>query len=347
MRVTGTMEAAGARGTSEHGDSNHIHDRFLGVWFSQPIWRRNPMKRFGFLVVLMVLGSPAYASSVSFVVGGHRIRIEAPRYCRSPSCVSLSVPGIYAARHRRDKDDDFDAAPQAASAKPPAPALAPEQASLRPAVPPATKPPIEPVAIVSPPPPPPPAIVRPAAPAPQESAAASPPIIQASKTPPITPPTTTLITSSVTPLIETPKDAVPSAPVAAPQVSKISHETGDEPAQTPLGDWRTEGTKGSVRIERCGGALCGYLLDPSSNAAGEAVLINMKSKAANEWSGNIYSRDSGDTFYGTMAIKGPNALRVEACALGKFFCSGNVWNRIGATPAKLVTYRQISSEPRS
>jgi hypothetical protein len=290
------------------------------------------MKRFGFLVVLMVLGSPAYAGSVSFVVGGHRIRIEAPRHCRSRSCVFLSIPGIYQARRWRDRDnhfdDGFDAAPQAASAKPPAPALTPEPASSRPAAPRATKPSIEPVATVSSPPSLPPAMVRPAAPASQESTAA-----------PITPPATTLITSSVTPPIEMPKDKAP--PV------KISRETGDEPAQTPLGDWRTEGTKGSVRIERCGGALCGYLLDPSSNTAGEAVLINMKLKAANEWSGNIYSRDSGDTFYGTMAIKGPNALRVEACALGKFFCSGNVWNRIGAAPAKLVTYRQISPEPRS
>jgi uncharacterized protein (DUF2147 family) len=125
------------------------------------------------------------------------------------------------------------------------------------------------------------------------------------------------------------------------------HETADEPAQTPLGDWRTEGNKGSVRIERCGAALCGYLLDPSSNSAGEAVLINMKLKAAAEWSGNIYSRASGDTFYGTMAMKGPDSLRVEACALGQFFCTGNVWSRIGATPSKLVTYRKVSSEPRS
>jgi hypothetical protein len=298
------------------------------------------MKRFGFLAVLMVLGSPAYAGSVSFVVGGHRIRIDAPRHCRSRSCVFLSIPGIHQARRWRDRDnnfdDDLDAAPQAASAKPPAPALAPQQASLRPAAPPPTKPSIETVATVSSLPSPLPAMVRPAAPAPQESTAAptTPSII-----PPITSPATTLITSSVTPSIETPIDKAP--PV------KISRETGDEPAQTPLGDWRTEGTKGSVRIERCGGALCGYLLDPSSNTAGEAVLINMKLKAANEWSGNIYSRDSGDTFYGTMAIKGPNALRVEACALGKLFCSGKVWNRIGAAPAKLVTYRQISPEPRS
>ena len=42
------------------------------------------MKRFWFLVVLMVLSSSADAgNSLSFVVGGHRIRIEAPRHCHS------------------------------------------------------------------------------------------------------------------------------------------------------------------------------------------------------------------------------------------------------------------------
>jgi uncharacterized protein (DUF2147 family) len=315
------------------------------------------MKRFGVLAVLIVLGSPAYAGSVSFVVGGHRIRIEAPRYCRSPSCVSISIPGIHEARRWRGRDnfdDHSDAAPEVASVKPPAPA--PDQASLRPIVPAATKPSIEPVATVSPPPP---AIVRPAAPAPQETAAPPQPIVQASKTAPIAPlitlstaafvapPTTPPKTSAVTPPVETPADAARPAPVAPPEVSKVSRETSDEPAQTPLGDWQTEGNKGSVRIERCGAALCGYLLDPSSNGTGEAVLINMKLKAAAEWSGNIYSRASGDTFYGTMVMKGPDSLRVEACALGRFFCSGNVWSRIGATPSKLVTYRKVSSEPRS
>ena len=124
-------------------------------------------------------------------------------------------------------------------------------------------------------------------------------------------------------------------------------ETDDDPAETPLGDWQTEGHKGSVRIERCGRALCGYVLNPSSNANGETVLINMKPKAASEWSGNIYSRDSGSTYYATIAMKGQDSLRVEACALGRFFCSGNVWSRIGAKPEKLVTSHRASWVPRS
>jgi uncharacterized protein (DUF2147 family) len=155
------------------------------------------------------------------------------------------------------------------------------------------------------------------------------------------------MTPPITPPIETPTVAARPAADAAPPVSKISREMEDEPAETPLGDWQTDGNKGSVRIEPCGRALCGYLLDPSSNAVGETVLINMKPKAASEWSGNIYSRDSGNTYYATIAMKGPNSLRVEACAVGRFFCSGNIWSRIRAQPDKLTTSRQVSSEPRS
>ncbi len=110
--------------------------------------------------------------------------------------------------------------------------------------------------------------------------------------------------------------SVDVAPAPAPRISKVVHETEEEPTDTPLGDWQTEGQKGMVRIEPCGQALCGYVLDPSSNAKGETVLIDMKSNTAAKWSGNIYSRDSGNTYFATMSMTGRNSLRVEACAVG-------------------------------
>ena len=100
-----------------------------------------------------------------------------------------------------------------------------------------------------------------------------------------------------------------------------------KPADSPIGDWQTEG-KGTVRIAKCGNALCGYVLDAPSNDKGEAILINMKPKTDRQWTGSVYSQDSGETYYGTMAMKGINTLRVEACALGRFYCSGNNWSRI-------------------
>src|SRR5258708_31395269 len=85
------------------------------------------MKRFYSLVVLMLLSASAHAGqSLSFVVGGHRIHIEAARHCRSASCLFVSIPGIYETRRGRDRNEDRDEQPPAkpvaaaASAPPPA-----------------------------------------------------------------------------------------------------------------------------------------------------------------------------------------------------------------------------------
>ena len=300
------------------------------------------MKRFLYLVVLMALSSSAQAgNSFSFVVAGHRIAIEAPRDCSSPSCVSVSIPGIYETGGGRDRDDDLDDTSDASDAAAPAKpsAVAQQQVSTPPIVQPARKPAVEPVASA----PPPSAVAQVAASA-APAVAAPPSKIQPANTQQPKPlqPKPLPATSSA----DKPTPAVPPA-AAAPHPVQVLQETDDDPSDAPLGDWQTEGNKGSVRIERCGSALCGYVLNPSSNANGETVLINMKPKTASEWSGNIYSRDSGSTYYATIAMQGPDSLRVEACALGRFFCSGNVWSRIAARPAKLVTTRRTSWVPRS
>ena len=139
--------------------------------------------------------------------------------------------------------------------------------------------------------------------------------------------------------------------VAAPQIARVSHEVEQEVADTPVGDWQTQG-RGAVRITKCGNALCGYILNSSTDDRGEAVLINMKPNDLNneadaQWTGSVYSHDSGDIFYSTMNMKTPNTLRVEACAFGRFYCSGNNWSRISGRPESLMTARQVLTEPRS
>ena len=129
-------------------------------------------------------------------------------------------------------------------------------------------------------------------------------------------------------------------------MARVSHDFEDEAADTPIGDWQTEGN-GAVRIDKCGNALCGYVLNSSSDDKGEAVLINMKPKTKAQWTGSVYSHDSRDIYYGTMGLKGPNTLHVEACALGRFYCSGNNWSRIIGRADSLMSSRQTSLEPRS
>jgi uncharacterized protein (DUF2147 family) len=303
------------------------------------------MKRLRYLAVLVVLSSSAStAQAGDFVIGGHRIHVEARRGCRSLSCVSWSDLG----RNRRDRDED------AAPVKPAlaVPASAPTQ-QAQPVQQPLQQPQVEP-------------------PAPQPQ-----PAPQVQVAPPPAPPktsdrnielasTTTQSTAPPAPKVEARITVLPAPVVTPPSVpqqaasTKAKHEKAKDEkikddrvkneetaADTPLGDWRTEGKKGLVRIEQCGKELCGYVLNASTNAKGETVLSNMKSKSANKWTGDIFSRASGNTYYAKMTLKAPNTLHVEACAVLRFFCSGNDWTRVVGQGDEMIISRQGANAPNS
>ena len=271
----------------------------------------------GILIALTAMAPAAQAGSYSFSIGGHRFHVEAPRNCRSSSCVSVSSRSL---RPTEDVTTTLVAPP------PPAPMV---QA--------------QPVA--------PPAPVRPPQPA---VAAPSPaPVLAAA--------TSQLVVPPPAPKLETPKALSPIPPrvdlqrvdppktvaLDPPRVAPVAPQPGtgqgttiaqrsDEDAYSPLGEWESSGAKGTVRIERCGPALCGFALTEASSR-GESVLVNMKPKTHNVWTGSIYSRSSGNTYYATMTLKGSGRLYVEACALGRFWCSGNDWTRIEEPDEKLVS----------
>jgi uncharacterized protein (DUF2147 family) len=144
------------------------------------------------------------------------------------------------------------------------------------------------------------------------------------------------------------KAVVPKKPAAAIPPAPVKAKVEDSAAaDTPLGDWQTEGKKGLVRIAPCGKSLCGYVLNASTNAAGETVLSNMISKSANKWTGDTFSRASGNSYYAKMTLKAPNTLHVEACAVLRFFCSGNDWTRVVTKPDELIISRQGTNPPSS
>jgi uncharacterized protein (DUF2147 family) len=274
------------------------------------------MKRFCFLAVLMALSSSAYAGkSISFSVGGHRVHIESSRHCRSASCSSMSISRSLNWRHKRDRHDDDRGVTAPAKPVPSVPQ------TVSPPAPPATTAPAKTIVIA-----PPPVVYT--------TAASRGQILDAP--PPPAPPPVQEVSIPVPP-------AETAQPV--PQVERVTHQAEEEPSDSPVGDWQTEG-KGMVRIAKCGNALCGFVLG-SSNEKGEAILINMKPKTERHWTGGVYSQGSGETYYGTMSMKGINTLRVEACALGRFYCSGNNWSRITRRADGLVTSRQSSAEQRS
>jgi uncharacterized protein (DUF2147 family) len=284
------------------------------------------MKRFCFLAALLVLSSPAYAGrSISFSVGSHRVHIESSRHCRSVSCASMSISRSLNWRHKRDR---YEADRDATVPAKPVPSVPQTVSPPAAPAPPATTAPAKTIVVA-----PPPATY---------TTAASRSQIVAAPPPPAPPPVQEIsIPAPPSPPVEKPVETAQPAP----QVERVTHQAEEEPSDSPIGDWQTEG-KGTVRIAKCGNALCGFVLG-SSNEKGEAILINMKPKTERQWTGGVYSQESGETYYGTMSMKAINTLRVEACALGRFYCSGNNWSRITRRADGLVTSRQTLSEQRS
>jgi hypothetical protein len=154
-------------------------------------------------------------------------------------------------------------------------------------------------------------VAAPQAPAPVASIPQAAPAAVASTTPAPT-------TNYVAPGAPAPVAAAPAAPLPAP----VAAAPGPAPT-TPLGIWATEEDKGNVRIEACGTSLCGY-----ADKTGEKILINMKSEGT-KWTGRIHDPDSGKDYDSTIAMRGPNTLKVQGCAFGGLFCGGQTWKRVG------------------
>jgi hypothetical protein len=261
----------------------------------------------GTLIALTAMAPAAQAGSYSFSVGGHRFHVEAPRNCRSASCVSVSSRTLRTT-------EDVGTAP----APPPAPVY--PVAPVRPAQATVVAPPAPVLAATTSQP------VLPLAPK-LEAPSLNPPWVELSRPDP--PKTITPDPPRIEPPVANPDPKIEPA-------KTIPKPSDDEPDYLPLGQWESDGAKSMVRIERCGPALCGYALTENSGK-GESVLVNMKPKAHDAWAGSIYSRSSGNTYYGTMTLKSSGKLYVEACAFGRFWCSGNDWTRVEGQPDKVIT----------
>jgi uncharacterized protein (DUF2147 family) len=155
-----------------------------------------------------------------------------------------------------------------------------------------------------------------AAPAPAAQAAPQP---AAPAAPAAAPASNTVASTDSTPGVgfETRSAPAAAAPAAVAPADPVTAAPG-----TPIGLWATEEDKGNVRVEPCGPNLCGF-----TDKTNEKILINMRPQDS-KWVGRIHDPDSGRTYDSTIAMKGPNALRVQGCAFGGMFCGGQTWKRV-------------------
>jgi uncharacterized protein (DUF2147 family) len=258
-----------------------------------------PMKKTFYLAAaaaLLMASTNAHAGNgISFEIDGQKIHIDASRNCSSLSCLSVSNNGSAVnlkninLKGKKSSDDDDDVATTSAPAKV-RPAQAPAPAPL-------------PVANNPPPPAPP-------APATDNGSRERLSGLPAT-------------TSEVrAPAATTAAAPVASAPVASNNPPVQQSVPPAAAPTTPVGLWQTADDKGNVRIEQCGANLCGY-----SEHTNEKILINMK-PSDSKWTGRIHDPDSGSNYDSTIAMKGPNILKVQGCAFGGLFCGGQTWKRI-------------------
>jgi uncharacterized protein (DUF2147 family) len=262
------------------------------------------MKKTLAAAAFLLLASTAAQAQYQFEYGGRTIRID-------PDRGTVSIPGVYDNTGKKSKKKPAEAKSEPAPPPPavaaPAPAAAPETAAA----------PAAPAPAAAPPPAPTTAAVAPA----DSGAAPLPPPVLHDPAPPSPPPPAVAAVPPPAPAASPPPAPVAAVPAVAPAAAPLD-------PNSPVGVWLTEEKEGKVRIEQCGGNLCGYSVDAKSNANGEQVLINMRPGTDRKWSGRIHDPNTGSTYDSTIAMKGTTQLRVQGCAFGGMFCGGQTWTRV-------------------
>jgi uncharacterized protein (DUF2147 family) len=277
------------------------------------------MKKLLALAAFLLASSTAQAQ-YQFEYGGRTIKID-------PDRGTVSIPGVYdnsgkkSKRAKSDQDSTRKQAPATADTAPPeAPAVATQPPPPAPAPDPATttanNAPADNNNLPPPPAPPPPPLPTTSSMAPIQQDA--PPTAPTAPLPP--PPAPTIAAAPPAP--------PPPPPVQRPVTPAAAPAAAPRDPNSPVGVWLTEEKEGKVRIEQCGANLCGYSVEAKSNLNGEQVLINMRPGKDQKWSGRILDPNTGSTYDSTIALKGPDTLRVQGCAFGGMFCGGQTWTRV-------------------
>ncbi|MBN8988620.1 MAG: DUF2147 domain-containing protein [Rhizobiales bacterium] len=264
------------------------------------------MKKFYILAALFFATTSAHAGGISFQYEGKRITIDAPRGCASLSCINITAPGFKGLNSKNNDDDDDDVAPARREYSDSKSKRYNDDDDYRPA---AGKPGFKDGYKSK-------RYDDDYAAAPARSDRAPPPAPAPAPATDVPPTASAPAQTDVAP----PAPAPAQVAVAAPAPQRAPEPTYDP--NSPIGVWAAEDNKGNVRIEECGGNLCGY-----AEKSGEKVLINMKPQGS-KWAGRIQDPDSGKKYDATIAMKSNGTLRVQGCAFGGMFCGGQTWKRV-------------------
>jgi hypothetical protein len=118
-----------------------------------------------------------------------------------------------------------------------------------------------------------------------------------------------------------------------------------------------------IKIGPCGDAYWGmidwaarasdidqYNPDPAKrtrSVIGMPILLGMKESAPNEWSGEVYNAQNGNTYKAKITLVEPNVLKITGCVLGGLFCGGENWSRAKENEMKLTVPARPGAAPQA
>jgi uncharacterized protein (DUF2147 family) len=116
---------------------------------------------------------------------------------------------------------------------------------------------------------------------------------------------------------------------------------GSPPDVAPIAsEWRNPGNSVHVRIDRCGGAVCGTITWASDKAIADArrggtdqligtrLFRDLKPSGPGKWSGKVFVPDIRQTFSGTIEFQDGNKMVGKGCVLFGIICKAQTWSRV-------------------
>jgi len=126
-------------------------------------------------------------------------------------------------------------------------------------------------------------------------------------------------------------------------LSLASAPAAAQKAEDALGVWRNPENGSNVEFYKCGESVCGKIVkvvdgqktdDKNPDAAkrnrpivGLVIMQGAKKTGDNKWSGNLYNRENGSTYSGTVTVKSKNELDLSGC-VAMVLCKTLTWTRV-------------------
>lgn len=106
------------------------------------------------------------------------------------------------------------------------------------------------------------------------------------------------------------------------------------------GIWRNQADSVRIRVARCGGGLCGTVVQASAKAQADAaaggterlvgtqLFEDFRREDDGMWYGRVYVPDIGQSFDGTIEQVNRDTIVGTGCLFAGFGCKSQTWKRV-------------------